>query len=226
MTSTSSRLAVRRTALLLAVPCFAVALLIWAATASWGLGGPTSIDESWADVVRAGRSSVLTSLALALDFFGGTRISGIVVPAVAALWLVLRRRPWAAFYLITASAASALFVKLIKITAGRSRPEDVLVTTDFGSFPSGHSANAAVIVTVMAILFPRHRWIPVGGGCYVVLMMLSRTYLSAHWITDTIAGALLGFSAAMIVWTIFAARLQTERIQAERIQAERLQAER
>ena len=89
------------------------------------------------------------------------------------------------------------------------RPEDILVTPDFGSFPSGHSSNAALVATALGIIFMR-TWVWVAGAVYTVLMMLSRTYLGAHWISDTIGGMLVGAGVAVIVWAPFAEKLYRE----------------
>ena len=93
---------------------------------------------------------------------------------------------------------------------GRPRPTEILVHPDFGSFPSGHSANAALIATTLGIIFWR-TWIWITGAVYTVLMMLSRTYLGAHWISDTIGGMLVGVGVAVIIWAPFALRLYRER---------------
>ena len=91
----------------------------------------------------------------------------------------------------------------------RPRPEDILVTSDFGSFPSGHSANAATIAVTLGIIFAR-TWVWVAGSIYTLLMMLSRTYLGAHWISDTIGGLLIGAAVGVIVWAPFAYKLRAE----------------
>ena len=80
---------------------------------------------------------------------------------------------------------------------------------DFGSFPSGHSSNAALVATALGIIFMR-TWVWVAGAVYTVLMMLSRTYLGAHWISDTIGGMLVGAGVAVIVWAPFANKLYRE----------------
>ncbi len=54
------------------------------------------------------------------------------------------------------------------------------------------------------------------GAAYVVLMLLSRTYLGAHWLTDTLAGMLIGAGVAIIVWAPFAVKLWQERAKPHR----------
>ena len=104
---------------------------------------------------------------------------------------------------------SALTVQLLKGLVGRPRPEDILVTADFGSFPSGHSANAATLVVCLGIVV-RRVWLWAAGAAYVILMMLSRTYLGAHWVSDTVGGLLLGVAIALIVWAPLARKLRLE----------------
>ena len=76
------------------------------------------------------------------------------------------KRPWSAAFFLTAELASAGAVQVLKHLFGRARPEDIIVISDYGSFPSGHVANAATIATVACILFPR-LWVLIVGaaGC-------------------------------------------------------------
>ena len=99
---------------------------------------------------------------------------------------------------------------MLKHLFGRARPEDIIVFSDFGSFPSGHVANAATIATVAFVLFPR-LWVAIVGVAWVLLMALSRTVLHAHWLSDTLGGALIGAGVVLIVAGIFAPLLRRER---------------
>ncbi len=137
-----------------------------------------------------------------MDAVGGHLTAVLVVPVLGALALYLSRRRWSALYFLTASVGSALLVQVVKHTFGRARPEDILIVSDYGSFPSGHTANAATIAVVAAVLFP-HLWVRIVGVAWVVLMAFSRTYLHAHWLSDTAGGALIGAGAALILAAAF-----------------------
>ena len=159
----------------------------------------------------ANRAEWLTVPALVFNAVGGGILSNLVVPAVVIVGLLLFRRPWGAIYYVTAAIASAGVTRLIKVLVGRERPEDILVNPDFGSFPSGHTANAATIAVVLYLLFPRV-WVAVAGISWTVAMALSRTLLSVHWASDTLGGALVGTSVALLLaaWALPWARTLTE----------------
>ncbi|AWB96067.1 hypothetical protein DCE93_10720 [Agromyces badenianii] len=169
-----------------------------------------AIDEEWAEEVLSLRGPVGDWFAFGMNALGGGIIGVFVVPIGAALLLLLLRRPWAAVYFIVASAASAGVVQLLKHLVGRARPDDMIVASDFGSFPSGHVANAATIAVVVGVIAPR-LWVWVLGAVYTALMAISRTYLGAHWVTDTIGGALAGAGVALLVWAALAYPLERER---------------
>lgn len=178
------------------------------------------VDEEWAEDLFELRGSIGDIVAFGMDRLGGGIMGVFVVPIVTAVILLVVRRPWAALYFIVASVASALMVQLLKNLFGRARPEDILVIADFGSFPSGHVANAATIAVAIGIIAPK-RWVWVLGALYTILMAISRTYVGAHWFTDTVGGALVGAGMALLVWTLFARKLETERLRRAAIIAER-----
>lgn len=184
------------------------------------------IDEEWAEDVFALRGGIGDLFAFGMDALGGGIIGVFVVPIAITVILLIVRRPWAALFFVVASAASAGVVQLLKNLFGRARPEDMLVASDFGSFPSGHVANAATIAVALGIIVPK-LWVWITGAIYTLLMAVSRTYLGVHWFTDTIGGVLIGAGVALLVWTLFARRLERERLdRAARIaERNRLRAE-
>ncbi len=62
---------------------------------------------------------------------------------------------------------------------------------------SGHTANAATIAIVLIVLFPRGLAVAVGVA-WTLLMALSRTVLHAHWLSDTLGGALVVLAAVLL----------------------------
>lgn len=175
-----------------------------------GLGGwiffrgdpPFFIDVWWDQTLSAWRSNFMTTFSLVMDFLGGGWFGVFAVPIAVGILLLILRRPWAALYFITASAASAGVVQILKHTFGRARPEDIIVLSDFGSFPSGHVANAATVAVALMVIFPSI-WTGIAGALWVALMALSRTYVHAHWLSDTLGGAMVGTGVALLVGAAF-----------------------
>ena len=151
----------------------------------------------------------LQPISLALNYLGGWWFATFVVPLGAAAVLLALRRPWGAVYVILASAMSAAVVQLLKAMFGRPRPEEMIVVSDFGSFPSGHTANAATIAVVAVVLVPQV-WVAVVGAAWVFAMAFSRTQVHAHWFSDTVAGTLVGTGMALVAAAILTRWLVAE----------------
>jgi membrane-associated phospholipid phosphatase/putative flippase GtrA len=70
------------------------------------------------------------------------------------------------------------------------------------SFPSGHSAAAATVATIICLKIPSRtmRTLVIIGA---TLVALSRAVVGAHWPSDIAAGALLGVAGALVsVWLV------------------------
>ncbi len=171
---------------------------------------PFGFELEWMQEIVEHRLPLWTVPALVFNFLGGGVFAIAIVPALIVFGLLLWRRRWAALYFAIAALVSVGVVQLLKNLIGRPRPEDMMVHPDYGSFPSGHSANAALIATALGIIFAR-AWVWAVGALYTVAMMLSRTYLGAHWISDTVGGMLVGAGVAVIVWAPFAYLLYREK---------------
>ncbi|GAB3602762.1 phosphatase PAP2 family protein [Microbacterium aureliae] len=175
-----------------------------------GLGNATfGFDSAWQDLLAASRSPFMLGVAYALDWIGGGWFGVFAVPIGVAILLLIFRRPWGAAYFVAAEIVSVAVVQVLKQTIGRARPEDIIVHSDVGSFPSGHVANAATIAMALFVLFPKV-WVAIAGAVWTLAMAFSRTYLGAHWISDTIGGALVGVGAALLVAAAFAKPLARE----------------
>jgi membrane-associated phospholipid phosphatase len=211
----AARRIARRWPLISALAAVALSFGLGALIVSRDNGRPLWIDVTWMDEIVENRAPVGEYLSLVMNYVGAGIAGVIVIPVLVLATFLLLRRPWAAGYYLAATIVSSGLVQLLKNLFGRARPADILVTSDFGSFPSGHVANAATMAVVLVILFPRV-WVRLAGALYTVVMMVSRTYLGAHWLTDTIGGLLLGVGVAVLLWAPVAAKLDGERHRAAR----------
>ncbi|MBE6734312.1 MAG: phosphatase PAP2 family protein [Ruminococcaceae bacterium] len=85
----------------------------------------------------------------------------------------------------------------IKRLVARVRPseelpedEQIIKRPKFYSFPSGHSASSFSVVAVTILRCPL--WIIIPVAILAALIAFSRLYLRVHYLTDVVAGVVLG----------------------------------
>jgi undecaprenyl-diphosphatase len=103
--------------------------------------------------------------------------------------------------LVTGLCTLALY-KVVKTRVARPRPCDVLEhmvvrgrVLDRWSFPSGHTMHAVAFTLVASATFPGLLWVLVP---FTFLVMLSRVVLGLHYPSDVIAGAMGGWTMAVL----------------------------
>ncbi|MFC4304924.1 phosphatase PAP2 family protein [Cohnella boryungensis] len=145
--------------------------------------------------------SALNWLFHALSLIAGATFS-LCLSLIAGLFAP---QPWShAGWLAFASIVlSHIPVAIAKRSAPRLRPYQVFPQTNTNrrplkdpSFPSGHTTAAFAMLTPWMMAEPRliPVLLPVGIG-----VALSRIYFGLHFPSDTVAGALLGTSTALLL---------------------------
>ncbi len=123
----------------------------------------------------------------------------VMVPLriVIALWLLVRRRWHDLAAWLLAWALADLITFALKPGVGRLRPDG----SNFHSFPSAHAKTAAQVAIALVLVATspwRRRAIPYAlASAWIVAMAISRTVLVEHWLSDVVAGALLGAACAV-----------------------------
>jgi membrane-associated phospholipid phosphatase len=175
---------------------------VFAAVADHGtLTSIQRLDDAWLRLMVSGRALPLTAIAKVFKLLG---LVYVTLPArmVVAGFLVLRRRWWHLAAFIAAVVLSEVLIGVLKGIYERARPPGSLVVTTGASFPSGHAVAAcATVVAAVIALVPSGRlraWWALAAVAFSILMGISRAYLGAHWLSDAVAGVLLGMSCAVV----------------------------
>lgn len=187
--------------------------------------GVASFDQPVLDQAIALRSPGLNDAVTHFTDLGGGRgmptLAVLAVVAMAALW---RSRTPVVLMLI-AGAGSLAMTATGKSLVGRVRPPRAEAVPPFehsASFPSGHTLNATVVTGIVVYLLLRRlesAWARATalslGAAFALAMGLSRVYLGHHWVTDVIAGWLLGLAWLAAVITAHRVFLTVRRFRAE-----------
>ena len=166
--------------------------------------GLAALDQPVLDAAVSTRTPASEEWVTRFTDLGGT-IGMPVIAVVIVTILAVKRRSWLPVVLMgIAAAGSVLITVLGKDLAGRARPPMSLAVPPLEtspSFPSGHTLNATVVLGVSAYLVMlgrRHLRSKLLVGSvvvvFVVAMGLSRVWLGHHWLTDVIAGWLVGLA--------------------------------
>jgi undecaprenyl-diphosphatase len=143
----------------------------------------------------------LVTVLQALTDLGGRPVMTWLVGIVAAALLIRRQRRLAVYLVVTGVGALMLDPSL-KLLVGRLRPVvDVPVASAPGnSFPSGHALGATVAYGALLLIFlpaasRRYRALAIGAfAAILVLVGFTRVALGVHYVSDVLAGWLLGLA--------------------------------
>ena len=195
-------LAARRRDAVVTAAVLALTAAAFAAVADHGLLAHLQrADDAWLRLMISSRSAPATAVAKVFNWLGLVYVTLPVRVGIAG-FLALRRRWWHLAAFAAAVVLSEVLIGTLKGAYDRARPPGSLVATSGASFPSGHSiaATVTVVAAVIALVPPGRARVAWGTAAAVfsVLMALSRAYLGAHWLSDALAGVLLGASCALL----------------------------
>ncbi len=150
-----------------------------------------------------------------------------VLPAMGLTYTAARiaKKDRLAFTTLTAFRAfmvTTVFTGGFKMMFHRHRPNEhqppdayiwdgPSLSTDFLSFPSGHSSLSFAVAAVVASEYSENKW--VGGIAYGLagLTAISRIYGNKHWASDVLAGSVLGYAIGRFVHKRASGRMDAEK---------------
>lgn len=154
-----------------------------------------AVDATTAELMASIRRPALTNVMTSVTGLGSVAAAGVFLGlAYLAGWREEFRRATIAL------AITGVVVAVLMATVERPFPPNPVCVTDGAgtpttSFPSGHAA-AMVVYAMVARRSPTLPFGPVASLAAVTAV--SRVYLGTHYLSDTVAGVVLGVAAVLL----------------------------
>lgn len=112
-------------------------------------------------------------------------------------WIISRARPKVIL------SPDMPFESLSAMTWPGFMPLDGPRGLDWNSFPSGHTASCAILLSFAYILWPRNRALSLTAyflvAAYCVLMGVARSMAGMHWLSDSVASFFLAWTVIHVM---------------------------
>jgi membrane-associated phospholipid phosphatase len=196
--------------------------LIGIAIAAMVIAAAFYFDDSVWNFIRQHQTRAMRSFMRGVSFVGDW-------PSHVALGLILLgiawhrgSKKWARIFLgmLLAVAVAGLAGHVIKRTIPRARPSvkselrwgGPRSSTKYHAFPSGHVAASTAFFGVL--IFARRR---IGLACLPIPILIgfSRMYIGAHYLSDVVCAAVLGFLCAVLVAQFFLGQIANRKSKIE-----------
>ena len=143
----------------------------------------------------------------------GAAVTAWIILSTLTVALMIRRRYRLGVYVAVTGLGTAVLSPLIKQLVDRLRPivEMPVATAGGPSFPSGHTLAVTVwvgvvLLVLLPVLPPHRRRVAVAVGvALVVVVGLTRIALGVHFVSDVLAGWLVGTAWLLVTATAFRA---------------------
>jgi membrane-associated phospholipid phosphatase len=187
-------------------------------------------DQSVADWGADRSTDAAVTAVTMVTHLGGTPFLIAVLSIVGLVEWRRRRDPTSLLFLLVVGIGVSAINNSLKWLIMRDRPAVVhLIDAAGSSFPSGHAAAAAACWMAVAVVVGRsapRRARPWVAACAVAIagaVAASRALLGVHWLTDVIAGLLVGWTWFALVALAFGGRLQRFGEPVERLEIDETQ---
>ncbi len=182
------------------------------------VAGPLrDLDERVAERLAASRTETWDSVAFFVAYVADTFLKiGATAVLAGLFWFAWRRWHEPLLLAVSLMLEAAVFITVTTIVQ-RPRPDVPKLEQSpiDSSFPSGHTAAAAVYSALAVIVFWHCRnraWRALAVVASVLVpaaVGAARAYAGMHAVTDVVGGALLGFACVAVVTTLLVRRQHT-----------------
>lgn len=147
----------------------------------------------------------------------GSPVVFYILAAAGFLFLAYRQKLIQGFFLVFSLFASWGIMNLSKLFFMRERPIGEQLTFAAGySFPSGHATLSLVFygfIIYLLLTADKKGWTKIIAGllAFLIFMIgLSRIYLNVHYVTDVLAGFILGsILLAFFIWAFKSVKMRS-----------------
>ncbi len=196
------------------VVVFSAALVIgWIFSGLDDTRGFARWDVAAAEFGRDNATATSTQVLDAITDLGSTVYLLVVMVLLGVYYSVRKHDQGPLWYLGAIGVGITALNNGLKLIVDRDRPDIAQLAGYAGaSFPSGHSAAAAACWAAIALVMVRRQALVrrVAAGFVAVFIAVSvaatRVLLGVHWLTDVIAGVVVGWSWFLLVTVVFGGR--------------------
>jgi membrane-associated phospholipid phosphatase len=198
------------------VVLFAAALAVWLLLDSIeGATALAALDDNVAQWGVTHADSRAVDVLEVITYLGDTVVVLAVMTIAGLIDFRRHRRAEVFVFLAVVIGGEKLIVNTLKAIIQRDRPDVMqLVGWDGSSFPSGHSAAAAAAWPAVALVLGRgwsrmnRALMAAGTGVIALSVATSRALLGVHWLTDIVAGVVIGYAWFVVCAVLFGGRAQ------------------
>lgn len=158
-----------------------------------------TLDKAFTAMLHRGRSDTLSKILYGFTLLGEQE-AVFIIGGVASAVFLYRRHFVALFAFWLALAGVGISTRYGKTFISRERPADVAYyVVEHFSFPSGHATTVIAMFGLLAYFLWRHYdthphrglvlWL---AAALILIVGFSRIYLGVHYLSDVLAGFLLG----------------------------------
>ncbi|MHA6247561.1 phosphatase PAP2 family protein [Pontibacter sp. CAU 1760] len=174
----------------------------------------TFVDEPLQQFTQRNRNPVADAIAYVVQPLGKPSNLAPIAATAALGGIVFKdsKLQKAGMVSLGSIMASAVITGTLKNTFHRYRPstttenhlfDGIAKETNNTSLPSSHTSTAFAMATSVATVYKDHQWVPPIAYGVATLVGLSRINDNAHWATDVMAGAAVGYFTAKGVTRLY-----------------------